>query len=540
MADTLPNNITAGDSGHIGDHEELHQLIDDEWFTPEQYGAVGDEVTNDTNAINDAIDAASAVGGIIKFRPVPYKVTTLNLKSNVIFQGAHSAINYGSGFGTTIVGTAGSDIFAFPATNTANIHFRDLKTVGGRRGLANLNEGTAHSYLTAHNFQISTPSDECVYIEGAIEEWYWDVIHLQGGTYGFRKPDLGDYVGINYIDKSEFANVTINGEGTQLRGWSVEVNLLNNVILRNPIVYRTKREAGYFAGGIRSLAIIEPNTEGVVEEGKRNETTGSISSGSPTLTVASATGYANGDPVTVKGAGAGGIDLHSTVSSIAGNVITLAGNASTTVASAPVTNATYDEWRFAALPSSAQPVGVHFFGGIIGTTGTAGGPGTKARYGVHIQSGYDFTFNGTRINNFPLYDPGGAASLFGDGYIQPRWPAITSSPMWQLQIPNANSENWPYAVVPSPKGKDLIVALRDSNDDGTGTYGEFAARKRDTNRTKFWSVDTNGVQHLIEAADPGVAPANGARLYARDNGAGKTQLVVIFSSGAVQVLATEP
>lgn len=42
------------------------------------------------------------------------------------------------------------------------------------------------------------------------------------------------------------------------------------------------------------------------------------------------------------------------------------------------------------------------------------------------------------------------------------------------------------------------------------------------------------------ATAPGNGPANSARLYARDNGSGKTQLVVIFGSGAVQVLATEP
>jgi hypothetical protein len=43
-----------------------------------------------------------------------------------------------------------------------------------------------------------------------------------------------------------------------------------------------------------------------------------------------------------------------------------------------------------------------------------------------------------------------------------------------------------------------------------------------------------------ERTDPGVSFGNGAYLYARDNGAGKTQLVVVFSSGAVQVLATQP
>lgn len=45
---------------------------------------------------------------------------------------------------------------------------------------------------------------------------------------------------------------------------------------------------------------------------------------------------------------------------------------------------------------------------------------------------------------------------------------------------------------------------------------------------------------LTEIADPGNAAANNARLYARDNGSGRTQLVVVFSSGVEQVLATEP
>jgi hypothetical protein len=50
-----------------------------------------------------------------------------------------------------------------------------------------------------------------------------------------------------------------------------------------------------------------------------------------------------------------------------------------------------------------------------------------------------------------------------------------------------------------------------------------------------------GARHLelTEVTAPGVATANGARLYVKDNGSGKTQLVVIFQSGAEVVLATE-
>jgi hypothetical protein len=43
-----------------------------------------------------------------------------------------------------------------------------------------------------------------------------------------------------------------------------------------------------------------------------------------------------------------------------------------------------------------------------------------------------------------------------------------------------------------------------------------------------------------EMSDPAAPAANSGRLYFRDNGAGKTQLVVRFPTGAVQIIATEP
>lgn len=52
-----------------------------------------------------------------------------------------------------------------------------------------------------------------------------------------------------------------------------------------------------------------------------------------------------------------------------------------------------------------------------------------------------------------------------------------------------------------------------------------------------------GVANLLdlpEASQAAAPAANRARLQAKDNGSGKTQLVVRFPTGAVQVLATEP
>jgi len=45
---------------------------------------------------------------------------------------------------------------------------------------------------------------------------------------------------------------------------------------------------------------------------------------------------------------------------------------------------------------------------------------------------------------------------------------------------------------------------------------------------------------LQEMGAPPAPPANQLKLFARDNGLGKTQLCVRFATGAVQVIATEP
>ena len=49
-----------------------------------------------------------------------------------------------------------------------------------------------------------------------------------------------------------------------------------------------------------------------------------------------------------------------------------------------------------------------------------------------------------------------------------------------------------------------------------------------------------GAMEFDEMTAPGAGAVNTARLYAVDNGAGKTQLAVVFNTGAVQILATQP
>lgn len=53
-------------------------------------------------------------------------------------------------------------------------------------------------------------------------------------------------------------------------------------------------------------------------------------------------------------------------------------------------------------------------------------------------------------------------------------------------------------------------------------------------------VGVNSVLRLTERTPPAAGAANTARIFAQDNGAGKTQLCVLFASGAAQCFATEP
>lgn len=55
-----------------------------------------------------------------------------------------------------------------------------------------------------------------------------------------------------------------------------------------------------------------------------------------------------------------------------------------------------------------------------------------------------------------------------------------------------------------------------------------------------WNFGAGDYIKLLERDDPSAPAGNRVAWYARDNGSGKTQLCARFSTGAVQVIATEP
>lgn len=87
-----PLKTSVSGSGHITDHEQLHQWANkthEQSFNVMGYGATGNGTTNDTASIQAAVDAADAdVGGIVFFPPGQYRTTrTINVPPGIILLG---------------------------------------------------------------------------------------------------------------------------------------------------------------------------------------------------------------------------------------------------------------------------------------------------------------------------------------------------------------------------------------------------------------------------------------------------------------------
>ena len=77
---------------------------------------------------------------------------------------------------------------------------------------------------------------------------------------------------------------------------------------------------------------------------------------------------------------------------------------------------------------------------------------------------------------------------------------------------------------------------------GIQHYAKLVERVQDLEKkiSALENTTPTAIQMKEISAAPANGPADSARLYVVDNGAGKTSLRVIFSSGAAQTIATQP
>lgn len=98
-----------------------------------------------------------------------------------------------------------------------------------------------------------------------------------------------------------------------------------------------------------------------------------------------------------------------------------------------------------------------------------------------------------------------------------------------------------YATEVDPTDGSSLTSLTVTAHHGLSVFGgQDPFRVYSAAFALLFQVEATGTLLFIEQADPAAPAANQARLYSRDNGSGKTQIVARFSSGAVQVMATQP
>ena len=103
------------------------------------------------------------------------------------------------------------------------------------------------------------------------------------------------------------------------------------------------------------------------------------------------------------------------------------------------------------------------------------------------------------------------------------------------------------ASVPAPKAKTGVYGYAGQDNASQGVWGHSPAGNgvvgsTTTGYAGYFSGKVYSTQfyELSEIGTPAAPAPNRARLFVKDNGAGKTQLCVRFHTGAVKVLVTEP
>ena len=378
--------------------------------------------------------------------------------------------------------------------------FEGLWLDGGYDQISAKNGGV---WVTLTNLSLVNAKRSGVYFAGFVQQWFTQDIETGGGPYGFLYGGNGISLSNNLFDKNRFYNTYHNGHS---------INGANIVLLSgngqasywNTITINYCSQDGLVIGGpVSDFGIIGLNTEsnGFTNSAATPPTTGSITSGTPTLVVASATGLATGQTVTVKGAGLYGNDLISRVIGLVGTTLTLGNDASTTVSSQEVVNYPFSDIVFKANPSGSTPNNCNLYSCVIGTISAV----AAIRYAldapsqVHTISGC----NGTR----PITALG---AITGNSRIPFRQ---ISNAFNNFSNNNAATSEALQSQFVSPPGTNIALALQ-ALDPGTATgFGQWQGYVANSNRTKIWTIDGE----TGTASFTGVAPGNGYAIGALSN-----------------------
>jgi hypothetical protein len=289
--------------------------------------------------------------------------------------------------------------------------------------------------------------------------------------------------------------------------------------------------AGTSAANAMAVGLVDP-VSSYGAAGANTITTGSITSGSYLLTVASASGWNSGMGIAVHGAGPGGTsELITIVTRISGTLLTLAASASTTVTSAAVNHDDTAAIQSAINSGSnvyLRPGNYNLTSSLsvtsaIAVRGSGAGTTTLWNRGIsnHVIS-VNYTApngsstqysNGPILEDFQIYQAAGASPTAGYGiYVTNssgfRFRNIAMNALWggvyvdsgeivgwveDMRIDNLIGGWGIYYDVPAPGG-DIHL----DNDELSGTNTGVYVNNSDT--TEFTNLKTNNGSKVVFGA----------------------------------------
>jgi hypothetical protein len=492
--------------------------------TPEEYGATGDGTTDDTAAVQQAVNVGAATGRGCKFSPRTYSLTSVSVPAGALLEGTRYG-NKGNP-GTMLLG-ADKTVPVLSMTG-GSVMVRELGINGGGYAIARMPEAVGQISYVYLERVAGTGNRSGLYLRGPASEWWIRDCTFYGngllgvGGYGIDAEFDGSQPGA--LDGFNMYDVRPGGVAGAMKVLSVTSN---QWVLRRVggtgAAGHTVILGGSCAHWLWEDCYFAEDQGGTDQTPENYDTTGSITSGSNVLAVASATGYATGTQVTVAGAGAFGAHLVALVQSVAGTNLTLDTNAGTAVTGAAVTAAKWDTINCQNYLGTA-PSGHTVLNCEMGR-----GSGSTIRYGWNGGGSHTF-INHTTFNTSPIYDP-----EFEGTYINLAGPVRVRSAIRYPRLAIGRGA-FPYSGLASGQGVDFRLGLVDSAGNGTGTFGEFGFWTQEGSGTKVASITKDGAiksRSRTTAQRPSAATVGaGARIW--DSDLGKP----IWSNGSAWVDAT--
>lgn len=148
----------------------------------------------------------------------------------------------------------------------------------------------------------------------------------------------------------------------------------------------------------------------------------------------------------------------------------------------------------------------------------------------------------------PLYNPAGAtAPLTLTGTSDTKQLIVKANGTQNQNIQDWQSSAGGFLAAIAANGSGLFQNIEVGSGghnvyNGNGALGlQSSTHVLLKSPTVIEDADGTGyIEFPEQSADAAAPAANNIRLYAKDNGSGKTQIVARFPTGAVQVIATEP